>query len=286
MMHRLSLVVLTVGVLCVQAQGETAVVRDSVYSAALGRMCFFQVLLPSDYRDTQQYPVLYLLHGLAGGYTDWTVRVPLRTMAEPYGVIIVMPGAGDSWYVNSATNRNDLYEDFLVQDLTQYIERKYPADTSRRAIAGLSMGGYGAVRLALRHTGRFALAGGFSSALSFPRDLDSLGFYQASGFLESSLNAAFGSLRGEALAQYDVLALAGQASAQNAPFIFLETGIQDAYTRFLEAHRELVTIFSRRGVTYEYHEVPGGHTWTFWESSMRHFLRVLGERLKAGPSAP
>ena len=143
--------------------------EESVQSAALGRAMKYRVLLPSDYDSSQRrYPVLYLLHGLGGDYKDWTTRTNVAEYSRTLPLIIVMPDGENSWYTNAANTPADRFEDYILTDLLTDVAGKYRTINSRhgRTIAGLSMGGYGALKMALKRPGTFAVAGSFSGAFS------------------------------------------------------------------------------------------------------------------------
>ena len=150
-------------------------VQDGAFhSAALDREMKYRILLPCGYQTgSGRFPVLYLLHGLYGDYLNWDTRTNLERYAQRYELIVVMPDAGDSWYTNSATDPKDKFEDYIAKDLVAEIDGKFRTLRSRhaRAIAGLSMGGYGALKIALRYHDDFAFAGSLSGALNAPQDL-------------------------------------------------------------------------------------------------------------------
>jgi S-formylglutathione hydrolase FrmB len=110
-----------------------------------------------------------LLHGGGGEYRDWSNYSDVAKFAE-HGLVLVMPEGGSSYYVNAAERPRDRYEDYLTRDLISDVERKFPVATERsnRAIVGISMGGFGAITLALKHPDLFFFAGGLSSALDVP----------------------------------------------------------------------------------------------------------------------
>jgi S-formylglutathione hydrolase FrmB len=123
-------------------------VRDAQFqSAALGRPMKYRVILRAGYAETAgRYPVLYLLNGLTGDYTDWEEKTRSDEYARHYRFIIVMPDAGNSWYTNSAGNPQNRYEDYVAKDLVREIDHHYRTLQLRTArfIGGLSMDGYGA----------------------------------------------------------------------------------------------------------------------------------------------
>ncbi|MGH9657748.1 MAG: alpha/beta hydrolase, partial [Bryobacteraceae bacterium] len=137
-------------------------------SDSLGEERGVTVLLPANYqKSTRRYPVLYLLHGLGDDNTAWSYMTNLSGYAAEREVIIVMPDAGRSWYVNSVADPKAKFEDFIVKDLVAWVDSRYRSIPLRRsrAIAGLSMGGYGAAFLGLKHYRRFSAIATFSGAV-------------------------------------------------------------------------------------------------------------------------
>src|SRR5215203_4387970 len=120
----------------------------------------YRVILPDGCRDHErELPVLYLLHGLFGNCANWTELTGLAAYAEGKRIGIVMPDGGDGWYTDSATRSGDKYESYLLDEFLPYIEDRYGISKNRagRAVAGLSMGGYGALKFALKRPDLFAL---------------------------------------------------------------------------------------------------------------------------------
>src|ERR1700733_14308630 len=150
-------------------------VRDSVfYSVSLKREMRYRVLIPRDYEKNGRVRVLYLLHGLYGDYRNWDSYTGLQNYDGKLRLLIVMPDADDAWYTNSATVPLDRFEDYIVKDLISEIDEKYKTIRAAkgRAIAGLSMGGYGAVKLGLKYPQLFAFVGSLSGALNAAQNLD------------------------------------------------------------------------------------------------------------------
>ena len=136
------------------------------FSPAVDRTMKYNILLPRDYESSsQRYPVLYLLHGLTQNYTAWGLSNGSPFYAGLYAdLIVVMPDVGNSWYVNWAENaggqKND-WEDYIVRDVVNHVDWNFRTIARRegRAIAGLSMGGYGSITLGLRHPEMLGLSG-------------------------------------------------------------------------------------------------------------------------------
>ncbi len=153
-------------------RAQTTARVDSFYMPSLGRTKKISILLPSKYDLNTRYPVLYLLHGLTGAHDDWWTKTKLSEYVQNIPVIVVMPDGENSWYVNSAMEPNDRYEDYVVSDVSEYVQKLYSIDTARQAIAGLSMGGYGATMLGLRHPAKYRFVGSLSGAITVPRGMN------------------------------------------------------------------------------------------------------------------
>ncbi len=130
----------------------------------------YRVILPVGYENSNEktfYPVIYLLHGLTGHYNNWTDSTKLVEYAKNYKFIIVTPEGANGWYSDSVSAPNDKYESYIIQELIPEIEKKFRAKTDRenRVIAGLSMGGFGAMKFGLKYPEKFRLIGSFSGAL-------------------------------------------------------------------------------------------------------------------------
>jgi len=262
----------------VRAQTQPLRLHDeSFQSAALGKPMKYRVLLPEGYDKTlRRYPVLYLLHGLGGDYTDWTTRTNVADYTRPLGLIVVMPDGGNQWWTNAADG-NARYEDYLAADLPADVVKKFRTINSRygRAIAGLSMGGYGALKLALKRPGAFTVAASFSGALNVTRagELERL-----IGAAESQrLHSIFGPSGSETRTGNDVFLLAAASKPAGASYFYIDCGIAD--NSLIDASREVVAALHKAGVAYEYHETAGAHSWDYWDRRIRDFLPLLMKKL-------
>ncbi len=242
-------------------------------SKSLGRTMRYRVIVPADYdRTTRHYPALYLLHGLYGDFENWETRTNLVQYAEKYQYIIVMPDAGDSWYTNSATVPQDKFEDYIVKDVVDEAETSWRIIRSphRRAMAGLSMGGYAAVKFALRYPGLFAVAASISGAMN-PTSPE---IVRLQPKFEPNLSNVFGPVGSETRRLNDVYELARTADPSAVPYLYLDIGNQDWA---LTSDRELLTILSERKYRYEYHEYPGIHSWEYWDRRIPAVLEIVAE---------
>jgi S-formylglutathione hydrolase FrmB len=128
------------------------------FSQALGKMTGAMVLAPEQEDLHGPFPVLYLLHGLSDDYTAWTRKSTIERQVQGLPLIVVMPDGGRGFYTDA--RQGFAYDTAIAQELVGLIDRTFNTDARRaaRAIAGLSMGGYGALRLALTHPDRFCSA--------------------------------------------------------------------------------------------------------------------------------
>jgi putative tributyrin esterase len=253
------------------------VVQDGIFrSASLARDMHYRVLLPAKYEAGGRFAVLYLLHGLYGDYKNWDTLTGLENYSRNISFIIVMPDADDSWYTNSATVPADRFEDYIGKDLISEIDDKFRTirDRHARAIAGLSMGGYGSIKFVLKHPELFAVAGSISGALNAAQNLDRL-----RPEFQAKLLQVFGNEASVTRTENDVFALLSAPHASLYPYFYLACGTDDS---FLDTNRELAKDLASRHLPYEYHETPGGHTWEYWDHELRPLLqavdRVLGNQ--------
>src|SRR5882672_6186747 len=138
-------------------------------SPSLQRNISYRVIKPSKIDTGRRLPAVYILHGGGGDFHEWSNYSDVARFAEQ-GLILVMPEGGSSYYTNSATVSQDRYEDYITRDLISDVEARLPVKSGRdnRAIVGISMGGFGAIKLALKHPELYIFAGGMSSALDVP----------------------------------------------------------------------------------------------------------------------
>ena len=180
---------------------ETATQQDSypvadtieVMSQAMGRTIKNVVVVPNEYfynriADDVRYPVLYLLHGAYGCYSDWSKKADLHRLANEYGVIIVCPDGQDSWYFDSPVDPKMQFETYVSKELVNYIDNHYRTHANRfmRAITGLSMGGHGALFLAFRHPDVFWSCGSMSGNMDITQFPDSWHIKDRLGTYESN----------------------------------------------------------------------------------------------------
>jgi S-formylglutathione hydrolase FrmB len=252
------------------AQDFVTAVEDSISSRAINERMKFVAVLPHHYRQTQErYTTIYLLHGFGGDRTDWIKRSGLVKYLEEHNFLVICPDAHNGWYTNSIDGKKK-YEEYILNELVPYVERKYRTLGTRhgRVIAGLSMGGFGSLKFALKRPDKFIFAASFSGALYVP-----LGSRPDNKDISESLEATFGKENSDQWTQNDPLILLDAIkNVRDLPYLYISTGKDDALARIVENNRKLVEKLQQRGVLYEYHETPGGHTWIYWDKELRNFL--------------
>lgn len=267
--------VLVAGVLaCDGAPATTAVTlsRESFHSAALDRTMRYHVVVPAA-AATSRVPVLYLLHGHGGEEGDWFRYARVTALASQYNVAVVTPDGANSWYINGGSGR---WRDYIADDLVREVEARWPVKTTRegRAVAGLSMGGYGAMNLALHRPELFALAASMSGALDITRTNN---VFEGGRRVDQELRAAFGPPDSATRRDNDIYRLASEADASKLPYLHVDCGLDDPW---MGVNREFMQVLARRGIAHDFHELPGNHNWRYWDRQVEVVLALAAKRLK------
>lgn len=211
------------------------------------------------------FPVIYLLHGLSDDHSIWSRRTAVELFASTYECIIVMPDGGRSFYRNTASGDN--YKDFISSDLPNFIENTFPAAAGRenRFICGLSMGGYGALAIALEFPEKFAKAAAFSAVADIQ--------YFVKNLSVQHRQALFGDVENLSGTDHDLFYLAQKTvKSPLRPDIFLACGTEDfLYDCNVRFRDHLNNI----GYTHKYIEKPGIHNWFFWNEQIQNALEFF-----------
>lgn len=252
--------------------------RQTLAAASLGgKPLPYRVLLPVGYEQSlRRYPVLYLLHGAGGDENDWSTRTNLAAYAAAYRLIIVMPGVGNSWYANSAGDSAARYEDAIIRDLIPHVDARYRtlANWHARGIAGLSMGGAGAIKFALRYPHLFVFAASFSGAFNASRTDVISGKDERS----QNLTRIFGALDSDVRRHNDVfLALAAVKENTRVPYLYVATGANDPLASVRQSNPRFADVLRERNLPFEYHERPGSHDWKFWDAEIKSALARMSD---------
>jgi enterochelin esterase-like enzyme len=270
--------------LLVSGQTRGTVSTDNVCkSVVLGHDIAYSIYLPPGYgADKIKYPVIYLLHGYSDNQTGWVQFGDVQRIAtEAIGrgdippVIIVMPDAGVSWYVNDYNGRVR-YEDAFFQDFIPFIEKNYPIIGTKefRAISGLSMGGYGSLLYALKHPDMFTACVPMSAAVFTDEEFLSMPQDRLKMFSD-----LFGEIKAGQMPEHwkknSVLNIIANypESDKNKVRYYIDCGDDDFLYKGNDA---LHTILRDKGIFHEFRMRDGAHTWSYWRSSLKDALQFIG----------
>lgn len=229
------------------------------------------VILPDGYVDSNvHFPTLYLLHGWSGNNTEWSSKTNIGSLADEYEMIVVMTdGNYDSWYIDSPVKKDSQYQTYIGTDVVTYIDKEFKTIPKKeaRAITGLSMGGYGALNIALNNPSTFGAVGSMSGGVD-PRY-----FTQNWG-----MEAVFGD-HVKNSDYWDNKAIINNAHR----FIFsgidiiIDCGVDDF---FLRSNRELHDTLVELKIPHNYTEKPGGHDWDYWKDSIKFQTLFFSNKFK------
>lgn len=237
----------------------------------------FRVVLPENYEAvSERYPVLYLLHGLFGSCDNWLELTGIRDYLTGKNLIAVLPEGYNNWYSDSATVEKDRFESSFINEFITAVETKYGISGSRetRAIAGLSMGGFGSLKFALKRPDLFIFAGSMSGAFDAPQLTENNpGFDWIN--LGPSILEVFGAENNPARAANDIFRIIKdfpEEKIETLPFIYLDCGTEDG---FLKINRELAELLREKQAAFEYKEILGGHDWVYWDQQGQVILEIV-----------
>lgn len=223
------------------------------------------------------YAVIYLLHGYTDDHTKWSRLTSIERYANAFGIAVVMPDGGKSFYTDMV--HGDPYFTYLTEEVPSHVNKWFsitnkPAFTS---IAGLSMGGYGAMKIALTYPERYKAAATFSGSLAMQEMVQTKMPEVAEPWLkrlEMDLPLVYGYDTEIAGTQHDVFWLASQLKAkdQQAPDLYISCGTEDfIYPASDFFHQHLLSL----GIPHTFHPTPGVHEWGLWDMEVKRFLEML-----------
>ena len=298
-------------------------VREDIFTSdALGVRKHVMVYLPASYGTdtTRRYPVVYYLHGLFGTETDWASKGSIDVAADSLfargtpEMIIILPDGDDGWYTTWTTQVNrrtcadtvrvesadrycvqrQRYDEYIARDVVKFIDSKYRTvkDPGRRGIGGLSMGGYGALSIALRYPDVFGAAVSHSGVVS-PLYTGAKPFATPPRYATTieelrptagSFWARYQLFWGEDLERWRAadparLAESLRRRGGRMPALYIDCGVDDSY---IDQNRALHYELNRMQIAHTYNERPGAHTWRFWSTNVRESLAWMGRRIGTG----
>lgn len=242
----------------------------SIYSNAMHKDLKCVVIKPVSYNKKparhggkESFPVVYLLHGYDGWYSNWLIRVPqLKDYADQYNMMIVCPDGGkSSWYFDSPIDSSMKYETYIGKEVPDYIDAHYRTikDRKARAITGLSMGGHGALFLAFHHAETFGACGSISGLVDLSLTINK---YDLAKRIGDTLQNA------DNWKKYSVINLIDNFPKDSLAIIF-DCGTGDA---FFSVNHLLHEKMLKLKIPHEYTERPGKHEWAYWRNSIQYHL--------------
>ncbi len=251
------------------------------HSEAIGKMSSLRVILPEGKRGP--FPVLYLLHGLGDDHTAWTRRTNLERYLEDWPLIVVMPDSERGWYTDAAQLLNRNFETYIARELVDFVDASFQTIPCRqsRALAGLSMGGYGAIKLALKHPDLFGAAVSHSGAFGSrsQADIENPGAQWA--WLREFVPVFGEHMRGS---DNDVFALAEKYASSSTRSttrsgdlaLRLDCGTDDF---LIEENRAFHAHLQQLGIAHEYAEHDGEHNWSYWDAHIQDTLEFVARAM-------
>jgi S-formylglutathione hydrolase FrmB len=273
----------------VSSFAQQGIIKESlkVKSAILGKEVEYNIYLPADYdKSTRNYPVLYLLHGYTDDETGWTQFGETQSIAdkaiqsgEASPMIIVMPDGGVSWYINSFDGKTK-YEDFFVKEFIPFIDANYRTRVKKnyRAIAGLSMGGFGTLTMATKYPELFAAAAPLSAGVFTDAEITAMP--------DENWSNVFGILYGKDLKgaarlndhynKNSILKIIENGNADELKKVryYIDCGDDDF---LIKGNMALHAAMIDKKVPHEFRVREGGHTWTYWRTALPEVLKFISD---------
>lgn len=236
----------------------------SVYSNSMRKNVRCVIIKPDSYKkDKGDFPVVYLLHGFSGAFTNWILKVPqLKNYADDYQLLIVCPdGAYSSWYYDSPVDSTMRYETNVAIEIPSYIDANYRTikDRKGRAITGLSMGGHGGLFLGFRHADYFGACGSMSGALVI--DYITRGYDVEKRLGDTLTNRRF-------YQEYSIMHEM-ESYPKDSLAIIIDCGTEDYIIEMSRAaHQKMIQL----KIPHDYTERPGKHDWQYWATAVQYQL--------------
>jgi len=254
-----------------------ALFHCNFFSTVLGLSCSMDAIIPEPVLSPdgkildgkQKKPVLYLLHGYSDDHTIWQRRTSIERYVRDLNLAVIMPAVDRSFYTDMARGKN--YWTFISEELPTLVRAFFPISTARKDtfVAGLSMGGYGALKLALTYPDRYAAAASLSGALDISQIIQVPG-----RDWRNEMKSIFGDLKKVEGGPNDLFALATNVahSKWNKIPLFVCCGTEDFLIDANHRFRDQARILDLN-LTYE--EEPAVHDWAYWDQKIQRVLEWL-----------
>ena len=258
-----SIVLGSISFFSIQNVHAASVDTIGIYSNAMKKMIKCVVILPESYKNPQnKFPVVYLLHGYSGNFSNWIQKVPqIKNYADEFQLILICPdGDFASWYIDSPVDPTMKYDTYISREVPHYIDSAYNTinDRKARAITGLSMGGHGALYLAWRNATIYGAAGSMSGAVEL-----------APSKSKYNLPKVFGdSSEVERMYKYSVVNVV-RNKIDYTPALMISCGVDD---QFIGVNRKLNEELLQMKIPHTYVEKQGKHNWDFWADDIGYQL--------------
>jgi putative tributyrin esterase len=252
---------------------ETVAVTDvHFHSTAINGMFWYRVIVPK-MRPEERLPVLYLLHGANSGPVEIIERSNVVKLSVASHLITVIPDGGFSYYTNAKHKRNARWEDALTQELIRDVASRFPTWIGREhaGVAGISMGGYGAVKLGLKHPELYAFAGSMSGALDITRREATVPRWGQTWRIWTIFGLRLSARRDE-----DVFELIRGASDVRRLKWFESCGKEDP---LLAVNERFVRQMNMQGANVQTITTVGGHDWRSWNAALPDLFASAGKAL-------
>jgi len=232
------------------------------WSASLGRQTACNLLIPQG--QPSPWAAFYLLHGASDDHTIWARRTSIERYVEGLPLLVVMPEGGGSGFYTDAVDGSGNYESAIIKDLIPFMDATFPTrkDKGGRAIGGLSMGGYGAIKLALKYPDLFGSANSHSGAVSLSSMVNS-----SDDLFRQYMRRIFG--ENAVGSDEDPFALAQKSDAATRPALKIDCGTEDF---LLQNNRDFHAHLETLSVPHQYDEFPGAHEWGYWDTHVQDAL--------------
>lgn len=258
------------------------IIKESFLSSLLEREIPYRVILPTNYaeRSEQEYPILYLLHGLFGCCDNFLDLTRILQYVGGKDLIVIFPEGANGWYSDSQAIEKNKFESYFRAELFPLIDNRYRTIKNRRgrAIAGISMGGYGAFKIAFKHPLSFtfvaSMSGAFDAAIR--TEQDSITDWEVLG---DSLKSVFGDQADARRKENNLFYLVEKLSSREVaelPDIYFDCGKNDS---FLEINRRMAERLKSKNASFEFCEIEGEHNWDYWDARLAVVIDKATEKL-------